>query len=204
MKPYAEIASVRSRQLMIDGLVVVWLIIFLLLAMHASDLVSALRTPTTALINTGANIAAMFADGAAAAGQLPFFGSALAAALQRGQAAGEALRGVGQQQDDAVSALATGTALLVMLIGVLPPLVLWLPSRLRYAKAAGAAAEAREDPAALDLLALRALTALSAAELRVVGDRPADAWRTGDPEALRQLAALELRRLGLHSTNTSE
>ncbi|WP_028934399.1 hypothetical protein [Pseudonocardia spinosispora] len=198
MKPYAEIASVRGRQLMLDGLVVVWLLVFLLLAVHANDLVSALRTPTTALINTGANIAAMFAEGAAAAAQLPFFGSALSAALQQGQAAGEALRGVGQQQDDAVSALATGTALLVMLIGLLPPLLLWLPSRLRYAKAAGAAALAREDAHALDLLALRALTTLPPAELRIVGDHPANAWRTGDPEALRQLAALELRRLGLH------
>lgn len=202
MKPYAELPALRGRQLTLDLLVLVWLIVFVLLAVHANTLVSALRTPTTALINTGANVSAMFAEGAAAAAQLPFFGSALSAALQQGQAAGEALRGVGQQQDDAVSALATGTALLVMLIGLLPPLVLWLPARLRYAKAAGAASEARDDPSALDLLALRALTTLPAAELRAVGDRPAYAWRTGDPEALSQLAALELRRLGLHPPKT--
>jgi hypothetical protein len=86
---------------------------------------------------------------------------------------------------------------LVAMVGVLPALVIWLPLRIRYARLAGAAVACRERDA--DLLALRALTSVPVRRLRTVTDDPASSWRRGDPDVVRALAALELRRLGLRA-----
>jgi hypothetical protein len=46
---------------------------------------------------------------------------------------------------------------------------------------------------------LVALTAVSVRRLRAVTEDPASGWRRNDPDVVRRLAALELRRLGLRA-----
>ncbi|HEY1974779.1 MAG TPA: hypothetical protein VGH89_43000 [Pseudonocardia sp.] len=198
MKPYAELPGKRGWQIAVDVLALCWLIGFWLIASHASDLVLQLRTPTSAIIQTGSSIAQMFGEGAQLAGQIPFIGGALAAAMEQGQQAGQALTNIGQQQADSVTQLASGTWLIVLFVGLLPLVVLWLPSRLRYARAAADAVALRAQPGGLDLLALRALTELPAAELLRVTETPAAAWRQADSDVLNRLASLTLHNLGLH------
>jgi hypothetical protein len=200
VRPYAELPDKRVRQIALDVVALGWLIGFWLIANHASDLVLQLRTPASAIEQTGSSIAQIFGEGAQLAGQIPFIGSALAGAMEQGQQAGQALTNIGQQQADAVSQLASGTWLIVLLVGLIPLVGLWLPSRLRYARAAGDAAALRTQPGGTDLLALRALTELPSAELRRVTEAPAAAWRQADPDVLDRLAALTLHRLGLHPT----
>lgn len=197
MKLYAELPGRAARQLLADLLAVGWLAGFGALAEQARQLLLALRAPASGLADAGTRIGDVFAGAARTAGRTPLVGDQLAAALDGGQAAGRALAGVGEQQVALISALATGTAALVLLLGVLPVLVLWLPLRLRYARAAGAAAASRTG--APDLLALRALTRVPVRRLHAVADDPAAGWRRADPDVVRQLAALELRRLGLRA-----
>jgi hypothetical protein len=197
MKLYAELPGRAARQLLADLLAVGWLAGFGALAEQARQLLLALRAPASGLADAGTRIGDVFASAARTAGRTPLVGDQLAAALDGGQAAGRALVGVGEQQVALISALATGTAALVLLLGVLPVLVLWLPLRLRYARAAGAAAASRTG--APDLLALRALTRVPVRRLHAVADDPAAGWRRADPDVVRQLAALELRRLGLRA-----
>lgn len=54
------------------------------------------------------------------------------------------------------------------------------------------------DPDGLDVLALRALASAPVAQLAVTGDGLLAAWREGDPEVIRNLAQVELARLGLY------
>lgn len=54
------------------------------------------------------------------------------------------------------------------------------------------------DPDGLDVLALRALAGAPVAQLAVTGDGLLAAWREGDPEVIRNLAQVELARLGLY------
>jgi hypothetical protein len=55
----------------------------------------------------------------------------------------------------------------------------------------------RSEPAGQDLLALRALAGRPLNELAKLGPDIAQSWRNGDAEAVRVLAALELKDLGL-------
>ncbi|HZZ46977.1 MAG TPA: hypothetical protein VFE65_08850 [Pseudonocardia sp.] len=197
MKPYAEIAARRTRQVVADLVALCWLIVFIVLAKLTVDQIELLRAPTDTLSRTGSSVAQMFGEAASLADQIPFIGGGLASALQQGQAAGNSLVQVAAQQSQAVSGLSGGGALLVILVGVLPLLVLWLPVRLRYAHAAAEAATCREDAGGRELLALHALQKVPAAQLREITDNPAASWRQGDAGVVTQLAQLRLSQLGL-------
>ncbi|MCU1650462.1 MAG: hypothetical protein QOI50_2780 [Pseudonocardiales bacterium] len=197
MKLYAERPGRVARQLLADLLGLAWLAGFGWAAAGARELMLRLQVPANSLTNAGTSIGDAFAGAARTAAKVPFVGAQLAAALDTGRAAGQSLAGVGEQQLTTIAELATGTAVLVALVGALPALVLWLPPRIRYARLAGAAVACRERNA--DLLALRALTAVSVRRLRAVTEDPASGWRRNDPDVVRRLAALELRRLGLRA-----
>lgn len=197
MKLYAERPGRVARQLLADLLGLAWLAGFGWAAAGARELMLRLQVPANSLTNAGTSIGDAFATAARTAAKVPFVGAQLAAALDTGRAAGQSLAGVGEQQLTTIAELATGTAVLVALVGALPALVLWLPPRIRYARLAGAAVACRERNA--DLLALRALTAVSVRRLRAVTEDPASGWRRNDPDVVRRLAALELRRLGLRA-----
>jgi hypothetical protein len=197
MKLYAERPGRAARQLLADLLAVAWLAGFGWAAVQGRELMLRLQIPANSLTNAGTSIGDAFAGAARTAAKVPFVGAQLAAALDTGRAAGQSLAGVGEQQLSTIAELATGTAVLVALVGALPALVVWLPLRIRYARLAGAAVACRERNA--DLLALRALTAVSVRRLREVTEDPASGWRRNDPDVVCRLAALELRRLGLRA-----
>lgn len=196
MKFYAEQPARLARQLVADLLALAWLLVFCLVGLHIRDQLLRLRAPATGLVDAGAAIGEAFGIAAQGASMVPFIGDTLAGALRSGQSAGQALSGAGQEQLDLVSTVATNSAMVAVLLGILVPAVLWLPIRLRYARAAGEAAALRTgDP---DLLALRALTNAPLRQLRTIAEKPAAAWRAADPTTLTALATLELNRLGLH------
>jgi hypothetical protein len=192
---YAERPGRVARQVVADLLGLGWLAGFGWFAEQARELMLRLRAPADGLVAAGSQISAAFGTAARTAAQTPFVGGQLAAALDSGRAAGQSLAGIGGQQINTISTLATGTAALVLVTGITPALALWLPLRIRYARLAGAAVASREHD--LDLLALRALSGTAPRLLRAAVADPASAWRRADPAAMRTLAELELRRLGL-------
>ncbi|HEX4250302.1 MAG TPA: hypothetical protein VH008_20735 [Pseudonocardia sp.] len=197
MKLYAERPARAARQVLADVLGLGWLAGFGWAAERGRALMLRLQAPATGLTNAGTTISDAFASAARTAAKVPFVGAQLAAALDTGRAAGQSLASAGAGQMHTIAELAMGTAILVAMVGALPALVIWLPLRIRYARLAGAAVACREHDA--DLLALRALTAVPVRRLRTVTDDPASAWRRNDPDVVRALAALELRRLGLRA-----
>jgi hypothetical protein len=198
MKPYAEVPARAARQVAVDLAAVVWLAVFVGLAEHARSLVLGMRAPADGMVAAGNGMTRAFAEMSNLAQLVPFVGGQLAGVLQEGQQVGQSLTDGGQQQANTLGGMASGASLLVLLVGLLPLLVLWLPGRLRYARLAGAAATTRDSGGGTDLLALHALNRLPLHSLRAISEDPAGDWRRGDPEVLRKLAALELDRLGLH------
>jgi hypothetical protein len=73
----------------------------------------------------------------------------------------------------------------------------WLPWRLRYAREAGAARRLLTGTPDLEILAARALATAPLPRLAALPDDTGAAWRAGDPRAVRELAGVELDRLGL-------
>jgi hypothetical protein len=178
-------------------LAVGWLGLFAWLASRAHTLIMNLAAPATALIHGGEGVRQAFEAASRTVAVIPFIGDQLAEGLLAVGSAGQTLADAGAAQYDNVAQLAAGTAAMTFLAGALPLLVLWLPPRLRYARAAGAAAAARDTHA--DLLALRALARGSTRALRGVSADPVGDWRRGDREAVRRLARLELDRQGLRA-----
>jgi len=194
---YAEVPERVTRQVIADLLAVGWLGLFGWLGSRAHALIMNLAAPATAIIHGGESVRQAFAAAARTVAMIPFIGDQLAEGLLGVGSAGQALSEAGAAQYDNVTQLATGSAVMTFLVGALPLLVLWLPPRLRYARAAGAAVAARDTGA--DLLALRALARVSTRALRGVSEDPAGDWRRGDQEVVRRLARLELHRLGLRA-----
>jgi hypothetical protein len=195
MRIYAERPVRILRQLVADVLAFGWVVVVVLAALAVREVILRLQGPATALADAGTSIAGVFTGAAQTAGKVPFVGGDLSAALGQGTGAGERIAAAGREQVETIASVASGTAVVLIIIGVLPVLFLWLPLRIRYARAASAAVAVRDLDD--DLLALRAMTRLPVRKLLSVSPDPAAAWRASDAEAIRGLAALELARLGL-------
>jgi hypothetical protein len=197
MRFYAERPGRLALQVLADLLVVGWVVLVVDIALAAREVLLRLQGPAEALVDAGGAIRATFDGAARTAGELPLIGDALATALGGGTAAGERLAAAGQQQIDAVAAVALGNAVGIVVLGAVPVVLVWAALRVRYARTAGSAVAARDRD--IDLLALRALARRPTRRLLDVAAFPAAAWRSGDREAVARLAALELGSLGLRN-----
>jgi hypothetical protein len=192
MRLYAERPGRLGRQLLSDVLAVAWAVAWIRLAVTTHDLLLTLQAPGRTLVQAGGSVSGAFDGAAQGVGGVPLVGEQLARALTPGSDAGRSLATAGQQLVDTVGGVALGAGIVVAVLGLIPVLTVWLPLRVRYARAASAAVVARGRGG--DLLALRALVLR-----RIPGDGvdPATVWRGGDPDAVATLADVELRALGL-------
>lgn len=195
MRMYAERPVRLVRQLVADTLAIAWVVLVVMGALAVRGVILTLQKPASALAEAGASIASVFDGAARTAGGVPFVGGDLSSALGAGIGAGDRIAQAGREQAEAIASVATGTAWVLILIGILPVLLVWLPLRVRYALAASAAVAIRDVDD--DLLALRAITRRPVRRLLKVSPDPAAAWRAGDADVIRGLAALELAQLGL-------
>jgi hypothetical protein len=195
MRIYAEQRGRAARQVLADVLVLLWVVLIVEIARAAFSLIARLQTPGQGLSGAGKAIHDAFVDAVRSAAKAPGIGGGLASAFTTGARAGNSLTSSGQAFSDTVSTLALGTAVGIVFLGALPPVLVWLTLRIRWITAARSALAARAVD--LDLLALRALARRPMRRLLTICPDPAAAWRRDDRAALRKLAALELRMLGL-------
>src|SRR5207237_370822 len=165
------------------------------LAIRLHEWVLRLRVPGQRLIEAGEGLQRTFGNAAQTAGRVPFVGGELSGALGHGSDAGAVMVDAGRSQIDAVDYSATGLAVAVIVLGLLPVLWYGLRCRLRYARVASAAVAMRAQ--APELLALRALTTQPVRRVLAISADPAAAWRRGEPETIDRLAAVQLASLGL-------
>jgi hypothetical protein len=191
---YADLPGLRSRQLLLDLVVLAWVVLSAWLGRAVHQAVQALAAPGRELQEAGDGLVQGFGGAADRVAGVPGVGRALRAPLDAGAGAGELLVEAGAAQQDAVGTLALVLGLVVGGLPVLLVLARWLPGRLRWSREATAARRLAGD---VDLLALRAAVGAPLPALARLGPDPVTRWRAGDADAGRSLAALELRRLGL-------
>ncbi|WP_194814118.1 hypothetical protein [Nocardia sp. XZ_19_385] len=197
MKIYADRGTVFLRQVLMDLLVVLWVYAAIRTAWWVHDLVRKLAVPGQKLEGAGNGMADNLGDVGDKVGRVPVVGDELTTPFDKAAAAARSIAEAGHDQqglvDDLAIALAVG--LLIFPIGLV--LFVWLPRRLRWMRRAAAAKSLRAAPAGRDLLALRALANQPLRTLNRIDPDVVDAWRRGDDATVRELAALELRSLGL-------
>jgi hypothetical protein len=194
MKWYAETGRLRTRQLLLDALVLLWVLLWLRLGFAVDDAVRELAAPGRELEQAGDGLSGGLGRAADRADDVPVVGGGLSAPLDVAAGAGEALARAGAAQQEAVGTLAVVLAVLLAGIPIAWAVQRWLPGRLRWARQAGAAGRLRGD---VELFALRAAVERPLHELARLGPDPVGRWRRGEPGAAEALAALELRAYGL-------
>jgi hypothetical protein len=150
MRIYAEQRGRAARQVLADVLVLTWVVLIVEIARAAFTLIARLQAPGKGLSGVGKAIHDAFVDAARSAAKTPGIGGGLASAFDTGARAGNSLTPSGQAFSDTVSTLALGTAVAIVVIGALPPVLVWLTLRIRWITAARSALAARAVD--LDLL----------------------------------------------------
>jgi hypothetical protein len=195
--PYAQHPAVRLRQLLADGGMLAWLVVWVIVARTVHGAVLVLAEPGRAVEDLGRSVAGDMDSAAHAARRVPLVGDELSKPFGSLSDAGGSVSGAGQSAQDAVGTLAMVLAVVLVVLPVAWLLMRWLPWRLRYAREAGAARRLLAGTPDLEILAARALATAPLPRLAALPDGTGAAWRVGDPGAVRALAGLELDRLGL-------
>ena len=197
MRLYAQKPALRLRQLAADIGLLLWIVGWVLAARAVHGAVLLLAGPGQAVEDLGRSVGGSMESAAGVAEDVPLVGDELSAPFGALAEASGSVRGAGQSAQDAVETLATilSVALVVLAVGWM--LLRWLPWRVGWAREATAATRLVAGKPDLELLAARALATTSLPRLAALPAGVGAAWRRGEPEAVRVLAALELQRLGL-------
>ena len=202
MRLYADAPVLRLRQVTGDLLVLAWVIAWVLIGRFAYRVVNVLAAPGVTLEDAGTSLRGGLLDIGESMAGVPLVGDQLRAPFESaaGAAGSVADAGVGLQEGVAQVALIIAVA-----IAAWPVLAVagwWIRSRVRFARRADAAR--RLVATDLDLFALRAVATLPLTTLARISPDPAGDWRRGDPAVVRELAAVELRTLGLRLPRAAE
>lgn len=195
MRLYAVAPARCARQVLGDLMMLAWIAGWAWAGRTTHDATLTLGRPGLATASAADEMAGRFHDVEGRIGGIPGVGDNLAAPFRGAADAAESLAAAGRSQAETVADVALLVGLAVFLVPVLLIAVLYVPFRVRFIRRATAARRfAGADP---QLLALRALANQPLRSLTRVSDDPVAAWRAGDPAAVRKLADLELRSLGL-------
>ncbi len=197
MKIYADHSVRRTRQLVTDILIVVWVVVWVRVALIVRDATLTLAGPGEQISEAGGGLAAGLRDAGSTIGDVPLIGDEVRTPFDGAGDAADKIAAAGDAQVEAVGDLAFWLGVAVGAIPILIALAVYLPRRwgfIREASAGQRFIDASED---LDLFALRAMARQPMHRLAGISDDPAGAWRRGDPGVISALAKLELSDVGL-------
>ena len=203
MRLYADRPDHRARQLAADVGLLVWAVLWVLVARAVREAVLVLAEPGRALSDLGRSISDSMGSAAGVAEDVPVVGDELSTPFDALGDAGGAVTGAGEGASDAVRTLAFVLAVVLVLLPVGWLFVRWLGWRRGWQREAAAADRLLRSGADglpdLELLAARAMATAPLPQLARLPAGTGAGWRAGDPAALHALAGLELRRLGLRA-----
>ncbi|MEU7143714.1 hypothetical protein ABZ942_30030 [Nocardia sp. NPDC046473] len=200
MKIYADRATVAAHQVVTDLIVVAWVYASIVAALWLHDLVRQLAVPGQKLEGAGTGMADSLGDVGRKVGRVPVVGDDLTTPFERAAGAARSMAGAGHDQQAVVNDLAMALAIGMLIVPLGLVLFVWLPLRVRWMRRAAAATRLRAARGGRELLALRALTHQPLRKLDRIDTDVVEAWRRGDDDTVRELAALELRGLGLRGS----
>lgn len=197
MKLYADAPARRTRQVLGDLVLVAWVVAWALVGGTLHEGVSELAGPGRQTDQSASSMADGLRDAGSRLDDLPLVGSDVASPFERAAGASDGLAAAGRSSVRVVERLALLLGLTVALVPALAGVLVHLPRRWRFVRAATAGARFVDSTDDLDLFALRALAHQPLHVLARISDDPAGAWRRQDPVVVRRLAEAELLDTGL-------
>lgn len=197
MRLYSDFGPRRTRQIVADlialGLIAAWV----WLGVTVYSIISSLAVYGVQMEDAGAGFRETMTQVGESLGAVPLIGGGIRVPFDGASQAGGALEAAGQSQQEAINQLATVLGIGIAALPILMILLLWLLPRLRFVRRAGRAQKLIAGGAGIDLLALRALANQDMTTLAAVDSDAMAAWRRGDDQVMRKLAALELKESGI-------
>ncbi|WP_254185594.1 hypothetical protein [Nocardioides panacis] len=197
MKLYADGPARRTRQMLGDVLLVLWVALWIRLAQVVHDATLALATPGHKIEAAGGGLADRLRDAGSAVGDVPLVGDQVRSPFDGAGRAADQIAAAGASQVAAVEHLAHWLGLAVGALPILLVVLVYLPLRWRFVREASAGQRFIDSSADLDLFALRAMSRQPMHRIARISADPVRAWREGDPDVVRALAVLELKEAGL-------
>jgi len=194
---YSDFPARRTRQIIADLAAVVAIVLAILTGVGVHGVVAAFADVGVQMEQAGSGFHETMSEVGESLGGVPLIGGGIRAPFDAASAAGGALVGAGQAQQDLVHGVAVGLGLLVALGPILVVVAVWLLPRLLFLRRSREARALLRSADGPELLALRALARRPIGELATVSPEPLDGWRSGDAAVVRGLAQLELRRAGV-------
>lgn len=194
MKIYAETTGKRTRQLIQDGILVGWILVWILFGSVAHDVVAKLAEPAASVARSSDSLSDSLADISDEVDGVPVVGGALEEPFSSSSRAAAAVARESREQRALFLTAALWIGLFIAVGPIALSLLLYLPFRIRWIRQATAADRIRLDADDLYLFALRAVANRPFTELRKATPDPGAALAAGDYAAL---ARLELEQLGL-------
>ncbi|NHA68470.1 hypothetical protein [Phycicoccus flavus] len=197
MKAYSDLKGRRVVQLVSDVGVVVWVYLWVRIALRVHETTLALAEPGRRLEEAGNGFRGRMDQAGDQVDGLPLLDDRVAAPFRSAAGIGTDFAAAGHDLVVAVERFALVLALTTALAPILLVVGTWLLLRLRFVRRATAARRFVNAAPDLDLFALRAMANQPMPRLARISDDPAGAWRRGDLQVIRALAVLELKESGL-------
>ncbi|KQV24971.1 hypothetical protein [Yonghaparkia sp. Root332] len=200
MNWYSSYPAQRARQIIADLVGLAAVILVIITAVSVTTAIRALASFGRDLEAAGESFATGLADAGDQLGAIPLVGEGIRAPLDAAAGAGGAVADAGRGQQELVEAIAVGAGWVVALLPLLVLALVWALPRVLFARRSGLVRRMLAQGLTADTLAARALARQPLRALVGVHPDPAAAWRAGDPDVVRALAGLELRRAGVLPT----
>lgn len=197
MKLYADLPARRTRQVVADVGLVLWVLLWVWAARVVHGATMQLAEPGRRLEGAGSGFRERMTTAGGKVDDLPVVGDRVATPFREAAGAGTDIESAGRDLVTAVERLALVLGLVTALIPILLVGLWWFLTRSRFVRQATAAQQMIDADADLDLFALRAMANQPMTRLAAISDDPAGAWRRGESDIVRSLALLELRDAGL-------
>ncbi|MBX9470891.1 hypothetical protein [Microcella sp.] len=203
MSLYSDYPAARTRQIIADIVGVISVIVVVTIAASIAAAIRTLAAFGRDLETAGLDFQAGLLDAADALGDVPVIGDGIRAPFDAAASAGQSVADAGRGQQQLVEFIAVSVGWSVALVPLLLIALIWLVPRVRFARRSGRMRAMIARGLTVDTLAARALARAPLGQLVAVHPDPAAAWRSQQPDLLRDLAAIELRRAGIRPSAVS-
>lgn len=197
MKLYADFPARAARQILGDLVALALVVAGVIAGVVVHGVIAGFSAVGEQLRDAGSGFRETMTEVGQTLGDVPVIGGGIRVPFDTASGAGGQVADAGQGVVDLVNAIAVFAGVTTALGPILVVVAVWVIPRLVIARRAGEARDLAASPDGAELLALRALATRPVRELTSVDRRPLEAWRQGDRAAIRGLAQLELRRVGV-------
>ena len=197
MSWYADFGPRRAQQVVADVVALVVVIAAIVTGVVVRNTIAALGGVFVNLQDAGAGFEGTMGEIGERLGGVPLIGDGIRGPFDQAAGAGVAIADAGRTGQAVVETIATVAGLGFALAPIAVVVLLWLWPRIRFARRSAETRALLRLDDGVQLLALRALDDARAVELARISPRVVTAWRAGDAEVTRALAALEARDSGV-------